>query len=160
MQILVTNEGNVPLPINLIADVDLRDDVAQVRDLTGVIGPLLAEVPRSLDDLVAVLVAVRPPQGPIVGRLSVRTRDAPVELAPGKTARVDLELTLPEGLPPGGRYRGRVPLLTEDLEFVVVSPAGPAREELPRVAARRQPKDTHRPTGRASGGRKKEGGRR
>jgi hypothetical protein len=90
----------------------------------------------------------------------VRTLGAPFELAPGRTAKVDLELTLPEGLPPGGRYRGRVPLLTEDLEFVVVSPAGPARDEPPRVAARQQPKDTHRPAGRVSGGRKKEGGRR
>jgi hypothetical protein len=160
MQILVTNKGNVLLRIPPVADVDLRDDVAQVRDLTGVIAPLLTEVPRSLDDLVAVLVAIRPPQGPIVGRLSVRTLGAPFELAPGRTAKVDLELTLPEGLPPGGRYRGRVPLLTEDLEFVVVSPAGPARDEPPRVAARQQPKDTHRPAGRVSGGRKKEGGRR
>jgi hypothetical protein len=160
--IVVTNEGNVPLPINPVADVDLRDDVANVRDLRGVIAPLLADVPRNLDDFVAVLLAVLPPQGPVLGRLSVRTHGAPLELAPGHSAKLELEVTLPQELPPNGRYRGRVPVLTKDLEFIVISPAGPARDDSPSAVARQQPAGggTQRPGGKSSGRRKKEGGRR
>ncbi len=160
--IVVTNEGNVPLPINPIADVDLRDDVANVRDLRGVIAPLLGDVPSNLDDFVAVLLAVLPPQGPVLGRLSVRTHGAPLELAPGHSAKLGLEVKLAQELPPNGRYRGRVPVLTKDLEFVVISPAGPARDAPPRAVAHQQPASggTHRSAGKSSGRRKKEGGHR
>nr|UXE45874.1 hypothetical protein Hi04_10k_c5380_00026 [uncultured bacterium] len=160
MQIVATNEGNVPLSIDLSADIDLRDDVARVRDLRGAIAPLLNDVSRDLDDVIAVLLAVLPAQGPVVGRLSVHTHGGRCELAPGRSAKVGLELTLMEGLPSGGRYRGRVPILTEDLDVIVVSPAAATGEEAPRVAARPQPKDAHRPSEGASRGRKKKGGRR
>jgi hypothetical protein len=158
--VLVTNEGNVPLPVGPVGEVDLRDDVAHVRDLRGVIAPLLADVPRNLDDFVAVLLAVLPPQGPVVGRLSVRAQGAPVELMPGRSVKLALEITLSQPLPAGGRYRGRVPVLTEDLEFVVVSPAGPAREAPPATAARQEPEEGHQRAGAASPRRRKEGGRK
>jgi hypothetical protein len=156
--IVVTNEGNVSFPINPVPDVDLRDDVANVRDLRGVIAPLLAEMHRNVDDFVAVLLAVLPPQGPVVGRLSVRTQGAPIELAPGRSAKLELEGSLPQELPPNGRYRGRVPVLTKDLEFIVISPAGPPRVE----PARPEPAagGTRRPAKESSGRREKEGGRR
>jgi len=155
--VLVTNEGNVPLSINPVADVELRDDVVQVRDLRGVIAPLLlADLPRDLDDFVAVLLGVLPAQGPVVTHLSVRTDGAPVELAPGQSARLELEITPQERLPANGRFRGRVPVLTEDLEFVVVTPAGPAPMELPpRADTPKQPVDTRRRPAKASGRRKK-----
>jgi hypothetical protein len=154
--VLVTNEGNVPLSINPVADVELRDDVAQVRDLRRVIAPLLAELPRDLDDFVAVLLGVLPAQGPVVTHLSVRTDGAPVELAPGQSARLELEITPQEKLPANGRFRGRVPVLTEDLEFVVVTPAGPASiQPLARAVAAKQPVDTRRRAAKASGRRKK-----
>jgi len=140
----------------------LRDDVANVRDLRGVIAPLLAEVPRNLDDVVAVLLAVMPPQGPVVGRLSVRTQGAPMELAPGHSAKLELEVSLPEGLPPNGRYSGRVPVLTKNLEFIVISPTGPPRLEPARAVARPEPAaaGTRRPAEKSSRRRDKEGGRK
>jgi hypothetical protein len=154
--VLVTNEGNVPLSLNPVADVELRDDVAQVRDLRGVIAPLLRELPRDLDDFVAVLLGVLPAQGPVVTHLSVRTDGAPVELSPGQSARLELDVTSQERLPANGRFRGRVPVLTEDLEFVVVTPAGPAAVELPPGhVAPEQPVDTRRRTEKAPGRRKK-----
>jgi hypothetical protein len=159
-QVVLTNDGNVALPINAVADVDLRDDVANVRDLRGVIAPLLAEVPRNLDDFVAVLLAVLPPQGPVMGRLSVRSHGAPVELAPGRSAKLDLEVSLQQALPPNGRYRGRVPILTEDLEFIVITGAGPANERTPDPVTRHESRDTQRREGSRSARRKKEGGRR
>jgi len=161
-RVLITNEGNVPLSINPVADVDLRDDVAHVRDLRGVIAPLLDDVPRKLDDFVAVLLAVLPPQGPVLGKLSVRTNGAPVELAPGHSVRLDLEITLPPDLPADGRYRGRVPVLTEDLEFVVVSPAGPRSDEPPPSAVAREESasGSHGQSGGSSVRRKKQGDRR
>jgi len=76
--LIIANEGNVPLTIGDVGDVDLRDDVAELHDLGGVVRPLLDEVPEELDDLVAVLLAVLPPRGPVVGRLSVRMLGGPV----------------------------------------------------------------------------------
>jgi hypothetical protein len=158
-QLMLTNEGNVPLPIGPIADVDLRDDVAQVRDLRGVVGPLLADVPRKLEDFVAVLLAVLPPQGPVVARLRVRTPDTPMELAPGHSQSLEVELSLLSELPANGRYRGRVPVLTEDLEFIVISPARSAGDgaAVRDVAAEQSFRDDSRDGEPAARSRKKGG---
>jgi hypothetical protein len=158
-QLVVTNEGNVPLRIDAIGDADLRDDVARVRDLRGVIAPLLDEIPRNLDDLVAVLLAVLPPQGPVVGRLSVRAV-RPVELGPGRTSKIDLEIKVPPGLAANGRYRARIAVLTADLEFVIVSPGIAGGGEESRTTKVHVPRAVPRPRKGTATKHRKEGGRR
>jgi len=158
-QLVVTNDGNVPVTLGDIGYVDLRDDVAQVRDLRGVIGPLLDKVPDDLDDLVAVLLAIVPPRGPVEGRLSVRLHGTPT-IEPSKTARVELEITVPAEFPVYGRYRGRAALVTADLEFMVVPQALLNRGKPTPKAKSASASRTKRRPGATSGKRKKEGGRK
>jgi hypothetical protein len=146
-QLVVTNDGNVSLSVGPIGDVDLRDDVAEVRELRGLVAPALAEVPRDLDDLLSVLLAVVPAQGPIVGRLCVRSLSERVELAPGRTAKIDLEITVPPNLPANSRYRGRVAVLTANLEFIVVTHSQSRVGEPPHTPAPHAPNDVDHPQG-------------
>jgi hypothetical protein len=62
--------------------------------------------------------------------------------------RLDLQIDLPTTLDPHTRYRGRVPIVTRDLQFVVVPfRVGGAPEKTPEKKTRtarapRQPKPT------------------
>ena len=158
--ILVTNEGNVPLPINPVADVELRDDVAQVRDLRG--RDRAAAAGRSCRAIwmISWRCCSRScrPKVRWSTHLSVRTDGAPVELAPGQSARLELEITCRrKDCPPTAASAGEFPVLTEDLEFIVVTPAGPARHEAAsaRADTPKQPVDTRRRPAKASGRREK-----
>ena len=59
-----------------------------------------------------------------VGALDVRNPAAPLILQPGEVRPLDLEICLPENLEANSRYRGRLPLYTADLEFVIVPISG------------------------------------
>jgi hypothetical protein len=129
-RIVVTNDGNVPFSIGDLGDVDLQDDllpdrtrlalepVTQIGDeaATGLQGPVLA------------LIRLAPRDAFVEGGLAVQVHGAAVAIAPGDTAVVELDVTLQRELPSNSRYRGRIPLLTRDLEFVVVSSAAPVHD--------------------------------
>lgn len=117
--VVVTNEGNTLLTIGGIGDVELRDDLAETHDFRAVIGQRLEEVSEGLDDVVAALVVVAPPRGPVAGRLSVHMHGEPLRLEPGRTVTIDLDIVVPPGLVAHGRYRGRAAISTADIEFVV-----------------------------------------
>jgi hypothetical protein len=150
-KIILSNEGNVPLDIGDIGDVELRDDLAQPRDLRGVIGPLLEEIPKKIDDVVAALVAITSPRGPAVGLLSVRMHGDSFSLAPGRTATVELEITVPAGLAAHGRYRGRAAIQTADIEFVVTPRAGHPREKPAGAGGDLSESETKRRSGLGTG---------
>lgn len=154
MQLIVRNEGNVTLTIPDIGSVDLRDDVTEVRDLRGVVGPMLDEVPKNLDDVVAVFFAILRPRGPAVGCLSVRVLGGPVHLRPGSTSEVDLEIVVAAGLAANGRYRGRAAVQTADLEFMVMPTALPTHGAPAHTNESASASRTKRPAGRSSRKRK------
>jgi hypothetical protein len=138
-RVVLSNEGNVPLTIGEIGEVmlgeelmlslGLRAAVATVNNRTRPVEELFAEIIR--DDARAVVRQV--------GSLEVYNPDAPVRLQPGEVRPLDLEIRLPEHLQPNSRYRGRLPLYTADLEFVIV----PVSAEVNEGEAETAPDSTH-----------------
>jgi hypothetical protein len=118
-RIVVTNTGNIPLSFGDIGEVDLRDDLTWERAIRIAIEPGSERAPADNEKLVvAVLQEIRRREERI-GSLIVRIVGGPVDVQPGETTSIDLDITIPEGLP-RSRYRGRAPLLTRDLEILVV----------------------------------------
>ena len=123
-RVVLSNEGNVPLTIGEIGRVNLGEElmlclglratIATSNDRTQALEELFAEIIR--DDARAVTRQV--------GALDVRNPAAPLTLQPGEVRPLDLEIHLPENLEANSRYRGRLPLYTADLEFVIVPTSG------------------------------------
>ncbi len=158
-QLILTNEGNVRLTIGDIGDVELRDDLIQGLDLRGAIAPLLASAPGTSEELVTTLLALVPPRAPAVGHLSARMLGGALHLDPGRSAKIDLEITVAPGLPGHGRYRGRAAILTADLEIVVITSAAPVHHESPHPVGSAGSRTPHA-TKDASGKHKKGAGRK
>ncbi|HEY4169406.1 MAG TPA: hypothetical protein VGM96_21635 [Reyranella sp.] len=114
----VSNDGNVAFEIDGIADVELHDELADAQMVGRVIGPLLDELPKSRDGIVAVLLAVGS-RGPVVGHLRIHMTSGALHLAPGQTASLELEITTPDDLVPHRRFVGRATVLAADLDFIV-----------------------------------------
>jgi hypothetical protein len=127
-RVVLSNEGNVPLTIGEIGGVmlgeelmlclGLRATIATVNDKTQPLEELFAEIVR--DDARAITRQV--------GSLEVNNPAAPVVLQPGEVRPLDLEIRLPDNLKSNSRYRGRLPLYTSDLEFVIVPVSDSSKE--------------------------------
>lgn len=142
-RIVVTNTGNVAFTIGDIGEVELKDDLAWERAIRIAVEPWSDQAGVDIEKLVvAVLDEVRRREE-LTGTLMVSIMGDPVEVRPGETATVDLEITLPEGLPRSSRYRGKAPLLTQNLEFVVVSSGEPHVDE-PPSSPQEEPADTEK----------------
>ena len=133
-RVVITNTGNVAFTVGDPGEVDLKDDLAWERAIRLAVEPWSGRAEVDVEKLVvAVLEEVRR-RDERAGSLVVRLPGGPVEVRPGETAALDLEITLSEGLSRSSRYRGRAPLLTQDLEIVVVSSGaaleGPRMEEV------------------------------
>ena len=130
-RVVVTNTGNVAFTVGDIGEVDLKDDLAWERAIRIAVEPWPDRDKVDIEKIVvAVLEEVRR-RDERLGSLMMRLSGGPVEVRPGETAAIDLDITAPEGLPGSGRYRGRAALLTQDLEIVVVSSGAPLEAELP-----------------------------
>ena len=121
----ISNDGNVPFGIDGIADVELHDDLAEKQMVGRVIGPLLEELPKSGEGVVAALLAVGS-RGPVVGHLRIHMASGELRLAPGETTSLELDITIPDDLVPHRRFSGRAALLAADLAFIV-APQGARR---------------------------------
>ena len=120
-RIVVSNTGNVAFTIGDIGEVDLKDDLAWERAIRIAVEPWSDRDEVDIEKIVvAVLEEVRR-RDKRAGNLVVSLPGGPVEVNPGETAALDLEIIVAEGLARRSRYRGRAPLLTHDLEIVVVS---------------------------------------
>jgi hypothetical protein len=107
-RLVVTNDGNAPFSIGEPVEVELRRDV-----------------PLSL---------IRRDE-PVIGTVEARA-PAAIEVPPGETATVELALTVVEAPPAIHRYRGRLPVVTRDVEVVVVaSTDAPQERSKPKPAA-------------------------
>jgi len=149
-RLIVANDGNVAFTLGDPGTVPLRDDVRRDRVRRFGLEPWLGREQPDLEALVvALLVAVREEEAGL-GRLDVRIGGGPVELRPGETAAVELVITLQGDVPAGGRYRGRVPVLTQDVDVIVVASGGPVEEE-PPTRSRRQAAEAGRPARPSAG---------
>lgn len=122
-RLTITNDGNVPAALSDLHDVALRDDLTPAVD-TRVVLQALANKPdlRPEEFVVALLTPLRS-GGPTVGSLSVGFVGDAAAIVPGETRSVDVEVRLVEPPPPNGRYRARVPVLTETFDVVVMPAA-------------------------------------
>jgi hypothetical protein len=127
-RMVVTNRGNIPLPISSLGPMTLRVDQPQ-RSLMSRLG-IVAEQPRT------VRTPERDPDEP---EPTVEARlDTPVELQPGDSAALDWIVEVTGALPPGVRHRATAALYTSDVTFIVTppqkTPEKPAtRERAPRA---------------------------
>jgi hypothetical protein len=131
-QLTVTNDGNVTFTFAGPGTVDLRDDMPRDRVLRFAIEPLLGKETPDLEALIVALLAVARGDRDRLGSVDVRTPGGEVEVLPGETKPVDLEITVQDDLPGNRRYRGRLPVLTRDIDIIVVASGGPAKKEPPR----------------------------
>jgi hypothetical protein len=121
-RLVVTNEGNVPVKVGDPVVVDLYLDPPRRR------GFRLALERR---------VAVEREEEERVGVAEVHAPKS-VQLDPGETAPVEIEVTLQDELAAERRYRGRLPVVTAEVDLVVLASRGGAGEEEPPPRERRQ----------------------
>jgi hypothetical protein len=126
-QLIVSNTGNVAFTLGEPTTVDLRDNMPRDAALRVAIEPLLEGNRPDLDALVVALLAVAREQGQPLGSLEARAREK-IELQPGVTKVLDLDLTLQQELPRNRRCRGWLPILTEDVELIVVGSGAPEEQ--------------------------------
>lgn len=148
-RVVVSNEGNVPFALADPGPAVLRDDVPSGQVRRVAIEPFPGREEPDLEALVVAVLAVVREEERGQGRVEVTIRGGEVQLQPGETKPVDLEFTLQEELPAGGRYRARVPVLTRDVDVVVVTSGGPVKEEAPKRRSRRTA-DTDKPKRRTA----------
>jgi hypothetical protein len=135
-RVIVTNEGNVPFRLGDVGNVDLRDDLPLERAPRLGLVPLPDAEALDLDALVVAVLAVARDEAREVRSLRVRALGPDLELHPGETKAIDLEITLQAELPSGRRYRGHIPILTRDVTVFVVPSGGPLEHDAPPPAAR------------------------
>jgi hypothetical protein len=128
-QLIVTNDGNVAFAVGDIGSVDLIDDMIWDRAARLAIELRTGKADLDIEELVVAVFRVLREEARRPGSLLVRNLAGKVDVAPGETAAIDLDITVLEELPPNSRYRGRAPLLTQDLEFLVVSASSPMEDE-------------------------------
>ncbi len=133
-RIVVTNDGNLAFTIGDFGDVDLEDDVIPDRAVRLALEQCAGIGKDKIEGPLLALLRIRDEGAWRRGGLSVRRLGENIEIAPGATTAIDLEITLETELPPNSRYRGTMPLLTRDLEIVIVSSDGPL-ESAPRIEA-------------------------
>lgn len=123
-RIILTNTGNVGFSVDAISDVDLEDDMLPDRAARVALEPCAEAAGQQIEGSVLALLRIRREGSYREAGLSVRQLGGKIDVAPGETAPIDLEITLQTDLPDGSRYRGKAPVLTEDLEIIVVSSGG------------------------------------
>lgn len=145
-QLIVTNEGNVAFTIGDIGEVDLKDDMVWDRAVRLAVEQITDKANLDIEELVVAVLRVTRENAYRPGSLLVRNASGKVEVMPGERATIDLEITLREELPFNSRYRGITPLLTQDIEFIVVSSSGSGERARPSTPARRATKTSERTT--------------
>jgi hypothetical protein len=152
-RVIVTNRGNVAFAVGGIGEVDLEDDVTADRAARLALEPWSEIVGKNVSGPVLALIRMDHEGSYRRAGLSVRRLGGKVNLAPGETVPIDLEITVHAELPQNSRYRGRAPLLTSNLEFVVVS-SGDSADMEPRTVVK---KAASAPAGKQA--KKEQGGR-
>jgi hypothetical protein len=119
-QLVVTNQGNVAVSLGREATVNLHVDEPRFDAWQEVIERLLEADRAELEERVAALLVIAREPPPVHGSVRARTTE-PVDVGPGQTRALEMEFSLETELPGGRRFRGTLPVLTEDVEIVVVT---------------------------------------
>jgi hypothetical protein len=118
-QLMLTNDGNVPVTIGSIGQVPLGEELMLHRSVSTTVASTGEKGLRAISKLFVDLVSE---EAKIVmgeaGYLTVTNKG--LVLQPGEMGLLSLEIQLPEKLASNARYIARVPLYTSVLEFVVV----------------------------------------
>jgi hypothetical protein len=134
----VANRGNVAFKIGQIGEVGLEDEELWCRSGRMAIGPWADRAEAGVEDLVAGAFRVMRDEVDRAANLRVHNRADETEVEPNAVTTLELDVTVPPGLHKSTRYRGRAPLLTADLEFVVVPSRIERAESGPPARARTQ----------------------
>jgi hypothetical protein len=148
-RLIVANKGNVAFTVGDLGTIDLKDDMIWDRALRLAVEPLADKADLDLEELAVAMLRVALEDSYRAGSLLVSNLSGKVKVAPGQTAAIDLELTVQEELPPNSRYRGRLPLLAEDLEIIVVSSSDPMEVEPSATDAKGAAKTAKKTTSRS-----------
>ena len=120
-RVVIVNKGNVAFTVGEFGPVDLRDDLLWDRALRLAVEPLTNKRNANTEELIVAALRVAHEEAFIVDNMQVKNSTGAIEVTPGETATIDLEISLKEALPPNRRYRGLMPIMTQDLEILVVS---------------------------------------
>jgi hypothetical protein len=138
-QLIVTNDGNVPFTVGEIGDVVLEDELIFCRAGRIAVEPWADRLDARLEDLVVDIIKAARDESGRAANMVVHNAAGDVDVAPGQTVTVPLEITVPEGLHRNSRYQGVTPLYTADLVFNVVPARGPAKPGPQLATAKRAP---------------------
>ena len=139
-RIVVANDGNVAFAIGHIGDVDLEDDFLARHTARVVVEPPSQVGKQEVEKPLVVLLRIAHEGAYVEAGMSVRKVGDELNLAPGETMPIDLDITLQKELRANSRFRGRVPFGTRDLEIIVVpsSEPRPIEQIARRAATKRQ----------------------
>ena len=115
-QIIVRNDGNVPVTVPKIGTIVLDEDLVHCRALRGALADAGATM-TSLDDFA---VALGKRYQALYETLLLKVRNDRVEVAPGAEETVDLSITLPDGIDRRARYSGYAPISVLNLSIIIV----------------------------------------
>jgi hypothetical protein len=147
-RLIVANKGNVAITIGDFGIVDLEDDIIRDRNLQLAVEPLAKPGNLDLEELIVTVLRVAREGSSRDGSLLVSNLSGIVTIEPGETAAIDLEITLQDALPHNSRYRGRLPILVQDLEIIVVSSTESNKNATTVTAAKAPTKTTKTTTPR------------
>jgi hypothetical protein len=138
-QLIVTNDGNVPFIVGEIGDVVLEDELIFCRAGRIAVEPWADRLDARLEDLVVDIIKAARDESGRATNMVVHNAAGEVQVAPGQTVTVPLEVTVPEGLHRNSRYQGVTPLFTADLVFNVVPSRGRAKPAPQLATAKKAP---------------------
>ncbi len=121
--VIFSNLGNVPLTIGQIGPVLVEDELIECRAGRAVLKKSIDTIETVDQFYVEMLREIRDVVDHI-GFLRVRIPSAPLELAPGATKALELEILVPDKLDYRTRYRGAAAIYTSDLSFAIVPVPG------------------------------------
>lgn len=134
-RIVVSNQGNVPLVLGNFGAIFLDDDLLVCRSLRAAAAAVGDEL-RPLEEYLARILLETKHVAESSGILRVHNPSGKIDLQPGETRPVDLEIHVPAGLEKRGRFRGVMALYNANLTFVVVPSSGPPAPETETKAPR------------------------
>jgi hypothetical protein len=127
-RVVFTNHGNIPLHIGEFGAIYLDDELLICRTLRAAAAAVDDEL-RPLEEYLATILLQGKHVAESSGILRVHNLTGDINLQPGETQPVDLEIRVPEGLDKRGRFRGVFALYTTSLSLVIVPSSGPAAPE-------------------------------
>lgn len=115
-QVVITNEGNVPVTVKAVGTVVLDEELAHCRALRGALADA-GDTMKSLDDFA---VALGRRYRALYETLALRVQNEEIAIAAGETQAIELTITLPDKLEPRSRYTGYAAISTGTLTFTIV----------------------------------------